>query len=214
MGKLKNGAFGHVSGRIGNLVCYTLNGENVVRQVGHNSKPPTEKKLDNYQRMTVVNQFQKPLLPFLNIGFAKAAMEADQNPYNTAISFNKINALKGDFPFIEMDYSKALVSKGMLPSALDPAISIIPNGIEFTWQISAGLDACYHNNRAMLLLYFPQGVDASGLPYAVWELSGTRRRHGVDFIGLDSNEQGKPFEAYISFIADDRLQVSNSVWVG
>ncbi|HMI02399.1 MAG TPA: DUF6266 family protein [Pedobacter sp.] len=104
MGKLKNGAFGHLSGRVGNLVCYTVNGENVVREVGHNSTPPTEKKLANYQRMKVVNQFQKPLLPFLNVGFAQAAMKAGQNPYNTAMSFNKINALQGEYPFIEMDY--------------------------------------------------------------------------------------------------------------
>jgi hypothetical protein len=213
MGKLKNGAFGHVSGRIGNLVCYTVNGENIVREVGHNSTPPTEKKLANYQRMTVVNKFQKPLLPFLNIGFAKAAMEAGQNPYNTAMSLNKINALQGEYPFIEMDYSKALVSKGELPPALAPAISILPNGVEFTWQIPPDLDYCYQNNRAMLLLYFPRGVDACGLPHAVWELSGARRRDCVDFIGIDNHEHGKPFEAYISFIADDRLQVSSSVWV-
>jgi len=78
MGKLKNGAFGHVSGRIGNLVCYTVNGENLVREVGQNSTPPTERKLANYQRMAVVNQFQKSLLPVLNIGFAKVAIEAGQ----------------------------------------------------------------------------------------------------------------------------------------
>jgi hypothetical protein len=214
MGKLKNGAFGHITGRIGNLVCYTLNGENIAREVGHNSKPPTEKKLANYQRMTVVNQFQKPLLPFLNIGFAKAAMEAGQNPYNEAISFNKVNALKGEYPFIEMDYSKALVSKGELPPAMAPAISILSNGVEFTWQMPVDLEYCYQNNRAMLLLFFPQGVDTSGVPYAVWELSGARRRDGFDFIDLDSHEQGKPFEAFIAFIADDRFNVSNSMWVG
>jgi hypothetical protein len=103
MGKLKNGAFGHLSGRIGNMVCYTVNGENLVREVGQSTTPPTEKKLANHQRMAVVNKFQKPLLPFLNLSFAKAAIEAGQNPYIAAISFNKINALKGEYPFIEMD---------------------------------------------------------------------------------------------------------------
>ena len=65
----------------------------------------------------------------------------------------------------------------------------------------------------MLLLHFLHGVDASGAPYATWELSGAPRKDGFDFISLDSHERGKPFEVYISFISDDRLQVSDSVWI-
>ena len=213
MGKLKNGAFGHVTGRIGNLVCYTLNGENVTRQVGTINKAPTEKKLANYQGLTIANTFQKTILPFINLGFAKAAMQNRQNPYNEAMSFNKKHALKGNYPFIEMDYSKALVSRGELPPALDPAISLLPNGLEFSWQMPPDMEYCDTNDRTMLLLYFPQGTDASGRPYAVWELSGARRKAGIDFIELDANEIEKPFEAYISFISDDRFEVSDSVWI-
>ncbi|HMI02400.1 MAG TPA: DUF6266 family protein [Pedobacter sp.] len=110
-------------------------------------------------------------------------------------------------------YSKALVSKGELPPAVAPSISVLPNGVEFTWQMPQDMDYRYRNNRAMLLLYFPQGVDASGVPHAVWELSGARRSDGLDFIALDTNEQGKSFEAYISFISDDRFNVSDSMWV-
>jgi hypothetical protein len=116
MGKLKNGAFGHLTGRIGNLICYTLNGQNITREIGTITKAPTEKKLATY-------------------------------------------------------------------------------------------------DRTMLLLYFPQGIDASGQSHAIWELNGTKRRDGFDFIALDPNEIGKPFEAYIAFISDDRLQVSDSIWV-
>jgi hypothetical protein len=213
MGKLKNGAFGHLTGRVGNLICYTLNGENITRQVGEISKPATEKKLANYQKMTVTNIFQKTILPFLNVGFAKAAMDKKQNPYNEAMSFNKKNALKGEYPFIEMDYSKALVSKGTLPPPVSPSINLFPNGVEFKWEMPDDMEYRYRYNRAMLLLYFPQGVDASGQPYAVWELNGARRKDGFDFIGLDANEIGRPFEAYLSFISDDRLEVSDSVWM-
>lgn len=213
MGKLKNGVFGHLTGRVGNLVCYTLKGKNIARAVGEITKPPSRKKLANYQQMEVINTFQKTILPFLNTGFAKAGLDNGQNPYNEAMSYNKKNALKGAYPAIEMDYAKALVSKGDLPVAQGAAIALYPNGVEFTWEMPDDLEYRYHGDRALLLLYFPSGVDASGRPYAVWELSGARRKDRFDFIGMDPNELASPFQAYIAFISDDRLQVSSSVWV-
>jgi hypothetical protein len=75
------------------------------------------------------------------------------------------------------------------------------------------LEQCYHRNRAMLLLFFPEGLESSGIPSAFMELSGARRRDCIDSIDLPAGYSLKTFEAYIAFIADDRLQVSNSVWV-
>lgn len=213
MGTINNGPFGHLNGRVGNLVSYTLNGKNVVRAAGSSAKPPTIPMLANYQRMRVVNRFLKPMVAFLNIGFAKTVENTDSNPYNEAVSYNKKHALQGEYPNIKMDYAKALISKGDLPPALSPALSILPTRIEFTWQIQSGIASRDLNNRAMLMLYFPEGVDASGKPCAVYELSGARRKDGFDFIDLDANELEKPFEAYISFIADDRWNVSDSTCI-
>ena len=214
MGTLDNGPFGHLNGRVGNLVSYTLKGKNVVRVAGKSAKPPTLAKLANYQRMKVVNAFLKPMLAFLNLGFAKAVEDTDRNPYNEAVSFNKKYALQGVYPNISMDYSKALVSKGDLPPAVSPAVNILSNGIEFTWEMQSNIAQQCLNNRVMLVIYFPEGVDATGIPKAAMELSGTRRHECRDFIALSAKELAKPFQAYIAFIADDRLNVSDSVWVG
>jgi hypothetical protein len=214
MGTLDNGPFGHLNGRVGNLVSYTLKGKNVVRVAGKSAKPPTLAKLANYQRMKVVNAFLKPMLAFLNLGFAKAVEDTDRNPYNEAVSFNKKYALQGVYPNINMDYSKALVSKGDLPPAVSPAVNILSNGIEFTWEMQSNISQQCLNNRVMLVVYFPEGLDATGIPKAAMELSGTRRHECRDFIVLSAKELAKPFQAYIAFIADDRLNVSDSVWVG
>lgn len=214
MGTLNNGPFGHLNGRVGNLVSYTLKGKNVVRAAGKSAKPPTLAKLANYQRMSVTNTFLKPLLAFLNLGFAKAVEDTDRNPYNEAVSFNKKSALQGVYPNISMDYSKAMVSKGDLPPALSPAINILSNGIEFTWEMPGSIAPQCLNNRAMLVVYFPEGVDVTGIPKAVLDLSGARRHECRDFIALTAKQLAKPFQAYIAFIADDRLNVSDSVLVG
>jgi len=214
MGVLDNGPFGHVNGRVGHLVSYTLKGKNVVRAVGKSAKPPTLAKLTNYQRMSVVNTFLKPMLAFLNLGFAKAVEDTDRNPYNEAVSYNKKYALQGVYPNISMDYSKAMVSQGDLPPAQSPALNILPNGIEFTWEMPGNIAPQCLNNRVMLMVYFPEGVGTTGIPAAVMDLSGARRHECRNFIPLNAKQMAKPFQAYIAFIAGDRFIVSDSVWVG
>ncbi|HMI02180.1 MAG TPA: DUF6266 family protein [Pedobacter sp.] len=214
MGTLNNGPFGHINGRVGNLVSYTLKGKNVIRTAGKNAKPPTLAKLANYQRMKVTNAFLKPTLALLNLGFAKAVEDTDRSAYNEAVSYHKKHALQGVYPNISMDYSKAMLSKGNLPPAVSPALNILSNGIEFTWEMPGNIAPQCLNNRAMLLVFFPEGVNATRIPRAAIELSGARRHECRDFMALTAAELGKPFEAYIAFIADDRLNVSDSVWVG
>ncbi|TKC04277.1 DUF6266 family protein [Pedobacter frigoris] len=207
MGTLDNGAFGHLRGKVGNLVSYTLNGKNVVRELGQTAKPPTRPKLANYQKMAVVNAFLKPILPLINLGFAFAVQRTDRNQHNEAVSYNKRFALQGEYPDIEMDYSKALVSKGELPPAQSPAISKLPNGVEFTWQIPADMTYADLYNRAMLLLYFPESKTA------IFDLSGARRSELRDFIPLEPAQLTQTIHAYIAFAGDDRLSVSDSVWI-
>ncbi len=158
--------------------------------------------------MAVVNAFLKPILPFIKLGFAFAVQGTDRNQHNEAVSYNKRFALQGEYPNIAMDYSKALLSKGDLPPALSPAINKLPNGIEFTWQVPADMDYADLCNRAMLLLYFPESKTA------IFDLSGARRSELRDFFPLASELLEQTIHAYIAFVGDDRLSVSDSVWVG
>jgi len=213
MGTLNNGPFGHLHGRVGNLVSYTLKGKNVTRIIGKTSKAPTKGKLAQYQRMRVINKFQKPMLPYLNLGFAMEAEGTTSNAYNKAVSYNKTHALQGTYPDISMDYSKALVSKGPLPPARSAAYTKIADGLEITWQVPADQESRFLNNRAMIVVFFPEGTDHPDIPDAVMELSGARRQECRDFISLTAEELGKPFEVYLAFIAADRFNVSDSVWL-
>jgi hypothetical protein len=212
MGTLNNGPFGHLNGRVGNLVSYTLNGKNVTRIAGKTSKPPTVPKLAEYQRMRVTNNFLKPMLAYLNIGFAMEAEGTDSNAYNKALSYNKRYALQGDYPDISMDYSRAMVSKGPLPPAVSAKVTVNGNMLELIWQVPEGMEQRYLDNRAMIVIYFPHGTDETNTPEAVMELSGARRHECRDVIPLDGQQLGKPFEVYLAFIAADRFNVSDSVW--
>lgn len=207
MGSLNNGPFSSFNGKIGNLVSYTLNGKNVVRTIGALTKPPTPAQLANQMRMGVVNAFLKPITGFINSGFEFVAAGTTKNPYNEAVSYNKKNAVQGDYPEISIDYSKALVSMGELSPALNPGIAIMPEGIEFTWDLAPAAPSRSKTDRTMLLLFFPDQAEA------IYILSGAQRKERRDAVELTAEYLARRIEAYIAFVAADRKSVSDSVWV-
>jgi hypothetical protein len=208
MGSLNNGPFSSFNGKIGNLVSYTLNGKNVVRTIGALTKPATPAQLNNQMRMAVVNAFLKSITGFINSGFEFVAAGTTKNPYNEAMSYNKKNTLQGDYPEISMDYSKALVSMGELNPAHNPAIAIIPEGLEFTWDLGPAAPSRSKTDRTMLLLFFPDQAEA------IYILSGAQRKEHRDLVELGAEYLTRRIEAYIAFVAADRKSVSDSVWVG
>ncbi|MCX2453318.1 DUF6266 family protein [Pedobacter sp. PLR] len=210
MGSLNNGLFGAFNGRVGNLVGYTLNGKNVIRVIGHTTKPPTLPKLANFQKMTVVNEFLRKMQGFLKIGFQHEVLGTDRNTYNEALSYNKKHALKGEYPNISIDYPKVMLSKGSLRPADHPIISkpATAEGIVFQWEVPAHLQNGHIHDRAMLLIHFPE----SKTSYSIF--SGARRHEGKDTLYIDPNLYDEQMEAYITFISPDGEEISDSVYAG
>jgi len=210
MGKLINGIFGGFQGRIGNLVGYTLKGKYIVRKIGRSTKPLTPGRKSNCQKMTVVNEILSPSLAVIRAGFRLAVAGTDKNEYNEAVSYNKKNAIQGEYPNISLDYTKVLVSMGDLPVAVNPVINQTAKAdeIEFNWEVAADLPIQRYNDRAMLMVYFPE------LKLTFYHLSGSKRVEGKDILRIDSDYAGERMEAYISFVKDDGQRVSNSVYAG
>ncbi|MBB2150567.1 DUF6266 family protein [Pedobacter gandavensis] len=208
MGSLNNGLFGGFNGRVGNLVGYTLNGKSVIRTIGHSTKPLTPARKANCEEMTVINTFLRPIMTFIRVGFRLITAGTDKNFYNAAVSYNKKHAVQGEYPNIIMDYTKAMVSMGSLLKAGTTTISKHPEGIEFKWEVPADLPWRNRNDRAMLLIYFP---DAGVSTYI---LSGSRRHVGQEVVAIDPNLTGSRMEAYISFIDEEATEISDSVHAG
>ncbi|WP_316841992.1 DUF6266 family protein [Pedobacter gandavensis] len=208
MGKLNNGLFGGFSGRVGNLVGYILNGKPIVRVIGHSDKPLSPARKANCQKMTVINEFLRPHLNFIRTGFRLITVGTDRNFYNEAVSYNKKHAVQGVYPNITMDYTKALVSMGNLLPAAKTEISNHEHGIEFKWEVPADLLWEHRNDRAMLLIHFPDAKVSTAV------MSGSRRHEGREVVAIDPSLAGSRIEAYISFINEDATEISNSVHAG
>jgi len=208
MARLKQGMYGVLTGRLGNLVSYVLNGKPVTRTIGTVTKPPSIAQLAVRQRMSVLNKVLSDMLGFINVGFALAVIGTDRNPYNEATSENFNAATTGDYPDFTVDYSKLLVSKGSLTPALGAAANLLTDGVEFTWQLGEDINWESKNDRTMLLLYFPTKGEM------IYVLTGAQRRDERDFIGLTPAYLSTPMQAYIAFASEDRKKISNSMWVG
>lgn len=208
MGNLNNGLFGSFHGRVGNLVGYTLNGKNVIRTIGKSNKPPTLPKLANFQRMTVVNNFLRPLQEVIKVGYRNEVIGTDRNTYNEALSYHKKHALKGEYPEISLDYPKAMLSKGPLPFALNPSILKVNGGIQFQWEVPADMPSNYHHDRAMTVLLFPEEKIISCI------YSGSRREEGKEFFQISPDLSEKHLEAYLIFVSYNGQQISDSVYAG
>jgi len=209
MGKLPNGVFGPLIGTTGPLTGYVLNGQNIIKAIPHPSnKPRSEGQKTNAQRMTVVNEFSKPLSPLLKIGFGLAAKNTTKNFYNLAVSYNKKYATKGEYPNVEMDYTNILIGMGKLLPAINPKVELVPEGLKFSWDQADGPDADRDNDQVFLLAYAPGSKRSRYMRY------GVERAEGSTIIHIKDDMINEPMETYISFVNDERTAVATSIYTG
>jgi hypothetical protein len=178
-----------------------------MRKIGKSSKPLTPARRANCEKMTVVNGFLQPALPFFQLGFRFETAGTNRNAYNEAVSYNKMNALQGAYPDISIDYSKVLLSKGELPAAKQVQIEKTEHGIAFTWDTS-DISSQRRHDRTMLLVSFPE------LGLVSYHPSGSKRIEGKDLLYFDQGYKEEHMEVYISFVNAEGTQVSDSVHAG
>ncbi|TKC08997.1 DUF6266 family protein [Pedobacter frigoris] len=216
MGVLKNGIWGGISGRVGNRIYYMYKGKQVVRMVG-GSVPKTPKQLANLQAMKLVVDFLKPIMSFIQAGFSVEAHQKNKVPYHLAVGVNKKQALKGDYPEMEIDYENAVLSIGKLEGLTSVSVSLVGNleegfSLRFDWEVSAEereWPRC--DDQVMLMAYFPEELEDNP---ACFTIAGAERNTGQDVLELPFYIAGKPIEVYVSVISEDRTEVADSRYLG
>ena len=208
MGKLPNGPLGAFTGRLGNIVSYILNGQVIVRTIGINNKPPTPKQKTNRMKMKVVNELVQNTYLAMHAGFTAASAGTVYNYANLAIKHNNPNALKGVYPNIEVDYPKVLFSHGNLLQPIDPKVEVVAEGLKFSWDPSTQLNDESALDQVSMIAYCPEKKEMFFIK------SGQRRHQGSDILPVDKKYLDLTLEVYMSFVADDRLDVSTTTYLG
>ncbi len=208
MGKITNGLLGMVTGTVGNVTYYELNGQNISRikaRIKRTKRSPDQ--LANEQKMSVICEFFHTIGDFLKVGFAIEARGTTSNYHNKATSYNKKNAIKGSYPNFEMDYEHVLLSKGDLEPALNPSVEVSAEGFRFNWEVSDN-NWTYNSAQVMMMAYFPEKNEARYIVY------GAQRSTCTDFLIIGRDLKNQPAELYISFVSGDRNSIANSTYLG
>jgi len=208
MAKVPYGITGPFIGRLGNTIGYMLNGVNIIRSIGdvHGEKTPLQ--LANHQRMSLISSLSTAIQEFLKFGFQSVAAPGKQGPTNHSISINKEVAVKGVYPNQETDFTKLIVAQGPIPGPKDAMVKVVDNQLEFQWKADLKAGGADKSDQVMLLAYFPQSKKSIILP------SGARRTAEKEILEIPAFDQDTVIETYIAFVADDRMNASNSVYLG
>jgi len=196
------------TGKVGNVVIRELNGQVVTSGLGERTKPFTDKEVKNHSRMDLVNQLLRPVKEFIKVGFHQVTEGTTLNYQNYAVHINNPGALKLDGADVEIDYSKAIFSKGKMPAIAHADIKVIDEGVEFSWDPTWKIKGIKDSDRVMLLALCPSKETA----YFV--LDGNKRSSGIDAVEILHFNEKVILQTYLAFIAADRKSISTIIYTG
>ena len=201
------GPMGCPNGKMGNIVFYRLKDKMISRAIGKFRGKPSRKQLANRQAMRATMDLLKPMQSFTKQGFEQAARGTDWNAFNIATSLNKKNALKGEYPNINVDYTKVVLSAGTLSVATDLKLSKTEGGLLLEWNPEYTIE-----NRDDLVMV---AVYHSSVQTGTMFLNAGKRDQGSCFLPIDEqNLLDAPIEAYLCFKSADGERISDSVYLG
>lgn len=208
MGISKNGPNGQVTGRVGNLVYYMLNGQPVTRTIGKTNKKATLPQLSSRKVTRISSKLLKMFKPFLKVGFSIEIIGTTLNAFNMAVSLNKRAMMTGVYPNFKVDYSKLILSKGILKTGEELKVSATDNVISFTWKAEEKMAWPEATDLVIMIAYFPKKDKT------IVKIAGNARSTGADQMVVPPSLKNAHSETYIAFVAADRLQVSDSTYLG
>lgn len=133
MGTIKQGILGGFNGKVGTVVGSSWKGEAYMRGLAqHVKNPKTEKQLEQRNKMDIAQKFMKQALQFINLGLKDVAKK--QSPFNYAVRQMVNNAI-GDAPDYTIDFSKIVLSKGILTPPSVQIMYVTMTDIDILWGI-------------------------------------------------------------------------------
>lgn len=208
MGTIKKGILGGFSGTVGNVVGANWKGIDYMRIKPADVRNPNS-DLQSTQRLKfkTVIRFLQPMTEYVRIGFKAYAVK--MSAFNAAFKYNYHEALTGDYPNFEIDYSKALVSRGNLPGAHEAALGAeLPGKVSVTWINNSGSNQAEGTDIALVALYNPT------IRQAVYLLNAGVRQDEQVVVDVPADFSGQMVHGYITFMAIDTVVkglVKNSI---
>jgi hypothetical protein len=208
MAIIENGANGGFTGKAGSVTGYYANGKWIIRglrKLSAKNKKGTEKQKASRNRFALMQKFLAPITPFIRIGFNMESKKRMMTAHNVAKSYNMLNAQEPDGT---IDYSKVCMSYGNSIGAEGIKVAIVENGLHFSWIDNSEGEYERGHDNVMLIAY---DLNAN---YAEAEMGGAKRKKCAETLIIEDIDPGNSYHTWISFISNDRLQISMSTYCG
>ncbi|RYD84971.1 MAG: hypothetical protein EOP54_31765 [Sphingobacteriales bacterium] len=204
MARTNKGILGHFSGTVGTVVGSNWRGIEYMRSKSkRRSRNFTEGQLMVQAKFLLITRFIKALSQIVTYAFNDPS--ADKTGMNRAFSYNYRNAVIGVYPTLNIDFTKVLVSEGILIAAAGTALTDETNGVvKFAWTPNSGGNAL-DTDVSVGVIYCPE------LNRAIYTTSGAGRSVGEQTLDV-SLFSGKLVHGYLFFSTN--TDVSTSIYVG
>jgi len=208
MATIKQGILGGFSGTVGTVVGGKWNGLDTMRgKDTHRKDSKSAVQLQQRARFKIIIKLMKPFKTFLHIGFRKH--KEGITAYNAAISCNIRNKMIGIQAPYSIDYSKLMVSQGIIPGSLN-AVAVAKAGglIEFSWQDNSSITNAMANDRSILVTYNQEKSKVITSEDSHLRISGS---HSIKW---PAGFTGDTIHCYIAFQNANETRISNSQYAG
>lgn len=208
MAILTNGPNGGFSGKVGSIVGYKWKGKDVIRGLPRKShKPRSDARLANEQAMKLIMGALSPLKIFIRAGFRDAVESLDMTAFNLALSVNKKQAIKGEYPDQEIDWDNFQISQGKLPGLADVTAKWENTGLILSWSDNSGARMAYRTDSLSVAVY-------SHKTDRWYDFLNHAPRDGQTCV-LTAHEKwlGTEVEVFVSIMSFGNSQVSDSMHI-
>jgi Family of unknown function (DUF6266) len=206
MGTHKGGILGNFSGKVGAVIGSKWKGIWVMRGLSDTKRgKPNPAQQAQQAKFALMVKFLQPLSSL--VGQTYDTSPAEMSGFNKAFSDNIRNAITGAFPALAIDYSKVILSKGVLPNVNTvAAASTVAGKLAFTWTDNSG-GTILPTDTAFVAAYNADLNRWIFIQNAALRNAGT---YSLDVTAFS----GKAVQTYIGFLSANGQSVSNSLFTG
>ncbi|HMI04491.1 MAG TPA: DUF6266 family protein [Pedobacter sp.] len=208
MARYKNGINGAFRGKVGTVVGASWRGIDYVRGVADTSKVIwSEAQINQRVLFALVVNWLKPLWSVINLGYQ--VFKKRKTPLNAAIGYHMKEAVKGEAPDFEIEFSKAIFSVGeLLLSLIKELVALGDAMLRISWDNIA--ESVYNSgsDRAIFILYNPDKQLFVSFVYCAL------RAHRQVLLQLPEGFAGDAVHCYMFFTNEKGDKVSTSQYLG
>jgi len=206
MAQTPSGILGSVDGSVGTVTGSRWKGIDYIRLRSRRRRgTSSEKQIDVQLRFSLIQNFLHTMADLLKLTFKQYAVGMTQ--FNAAFSYNFKNAITGTAPDYDIDFTKALVSRGELPNATGPQATITGTVIYYTWQDNSGTGSAAGTDKAVLVVF------CRNLNLTMFSTNAGTRADAAAQIDV-ANFKGNSVETWLAFLSADGESASNSLYTG